>query len=94
MQPPPPTSRQNSYAFSSPSHIRSSSYRLSSHHDRHASSRTAEGSDNDDRDVEDDDEEEELRMEMELEEELEAGQSGSEKGLEDTLEKLGMGESA
>jgi hypothetical protein len=99
MLPPPPTTRQSSYGFtlprpSSSAHIRSSSYRLTSHHERNASTGSArQHSQEEDEDEDEDEEEGDLRREMEMELEEQGGDASGERGLEDTLEKLGMGES-
>lgn len=81
---PPPTSHDRP----SGSHIRTSSYRLTSHHERQRSSTShvsGRGSE--------DEEEADLRRELEMELEEEGGNTGDERerGLEETLERIGMG---
>ena len=96
MLPALPLARQNSSAFTLPhpsplAHTRTSSYRLTSKHDRERSlgsaSRPSEEAD-------EGEEDEDLRRELEMEMEEQGGEGlERERGLEDTLEKLGMGRS-
>ncbi|WVQ83853.1 hypothetical protein IAT38_005997 [Cryptococcus sp. DSM 104549] len=79
MLPPPPSSRQSSYAYNLP---RTHSHRHSRKPSVRSVAESALGLDGDD-------DEEALRMEMEMAEEV--GGMGNEGGLEETLEKLGFG---
>jgi hypothetical protein len=90
MLPPPISPHQPTHGLAldrpSSSHIRTSSYRLTSRHERNTSS-TSAGIPSED------DEDEELRRELDLEVEEQGGRiSEREQGLEDTLERIGMGE--
>lgn len=90
MLPPPPASRQASYAYTLPRNTRNPSF-APSHTRRPSGYESLEDDEGREAHVEDDDGtfEERLAAEEDLE-----GAGGGERGLEETLEKLGFGESA
>ena len=91
---PPPTSRQASFTYSLPRRA-SSKRRIPSFAPSHHSRRTASGVDTalsrGEEDY-DDEEENDVHMRMEMEEGLDGiMKGGEERGLEETLERLGFG---
>ena len=89
MLPPPPASRQGSYAHTLPRNTRNPSFAPS--HTRRPSGYESVG-DDEDRAINGEDDEGTFEERLAAEEDLE-GAGGGERGLEETLEKLGFGES-